>query len=41
MNGCPDSDGDGLSDLEDACPQLAGPASMKGCPDSDGAGIND
>ena len=28
-----DSDGDGISDAEDACPRLAGPASNQGCPE--------
>lgn len=39
----PDSDGDGLSDNEDRCPNQAGPASNNGCPisDSDGDGIPD
>ena len=44
----PDSDGDGVNDDVDACPQLAGPAGMdlrtNGCPpppDSDGDGIAD
>ena len=33
-SGCPiDSDGDGVIDCEDNCPQEAGPASNKGCPD--------
>ncbi len=40
MGGCPDSDGDGFSDLNDPCPNKAG---LNGapCPDSDGDGIND
>ena len=41
MNGCPDTDGDGISDINDACPELAGTAAMNGCPDSDGDGINE
>ena len=33
-SGCPlDSDGDGVIDCEDKCPQEAGPASNDGCPD--------
>lgn len=36
-----DSDGDGLTDELDLCPQVAGPADLKGCPDSDGDGIAD
>ncbi len=32
--GCPlDSDGDGVIDCEDKCPQVQGPASNNGCPD--------
>jgi outer membrane protein OmpA-like peptidoglycan-associated protein len=41
MNGCPDSDGDGLSDIEDACPNRSGSVEMGGCPDTDSDGIND
>ncbi len=37
----PDSDNDGLTDNEDECPHIAGPAHLNGCPDSDGDGIND
>lgn len=36
-----DSDGDGLEDDIDLCPQIAGPANLKGCPDKDGDGIPD
>jgi hypothetical protein len=41
--GCPDSDGDGLYDNEDACPREAGPIENKGCPykDTDGDGVLD
>ncbi|MBU6325975.1 MAG: thrombospondin type 3 repeat-containing protein, partial [Bacteroidetes bacterium] len=40
--GCPmDSDGDGILDADDACPNLPGPAEYKGCPDSDGDGVED
>jgi outer membrane protein OmpA-like peptidoglycan-associated protein len=37
--GCPDSDGDGVLDKMDACPNVAGP--VNGCPDADGDGIAD
>jgi outer membrane protein OmpA-like peptidoglycan-associated protein len=38
-----DSDGDGILDIDDACPQVPGVAKYKGCPipDRDGDGIND
>ena len=36
-----DTDGDGVADKDDACPDVAGLASMKGCPDTDGDGIAD
>ncbi len=36
-----DSDGDGLADDVDLCPQVAGPEELKGCPDRDGDGIPD
>ena len=36
-----DSDGDGLEDEIDLCPQVAGPSSLKGCPDRDDDGIPD
>ncbi len=36
-----DSDGDGLEDDIDLCPQIAGPAELKGCPDKDSDGIPD
>ncbi|MCF8238093.1 MAG: OmpA family protein [Saprospiraceae bacterium] len=36
-----DSDGDGIIDREDACPDLPGSAGLAGCPDSDGDGIAD
>ncbi|MEZ4986989.1 MAG: thrombospondin type 3 repeat-containing protein [Saprospiraceae bacterium] len=36
-----DSDGDGISDSEDACPNQAGSAATKGCPDADSDGIPD
>jgi len=36
-----DSDGDGVSNSRDACPNTPGPIQYKGCPDSDGDGIMD
>ena len=36
-----DSDGDGISDSDDDCPEVAGLAAFNGCPDSDGDGIED
>lgn len=36
-----DSDGDGISDGKDDCPQIAGLEALLGCPDSDGDGIAD
>ena len=36
-----DRDGDGIVDTVDACPDIAGPASLNGCPDRDGDGIAD
>ncbi len=36
-----DSDGDGLSDLEDECPFEVGTVLLKGCPDSDLDGVID
>lgn len=36
-----DSDGDGVIDIEDECPNIFGSLSAKGCPDSDGDGIED
>ena len=41
MGGCPDRDGDGITDKLDACPDAAGPADKQGCPDRDGDGITD
>ena len=43
MNGCPDTDGDGLADNVDKCPQEAGEAANNGCPedDRDGDGVPD
>ncbi len=36
-----DTDGDGVYDKEDACPDVAGLKEFNGCPDSDGDGIKD
>ena len=36
-----DSDRDGITDTEDACPTLAGPLLTHGCPDKDGDGVAD
>lgn len=36
-----DRDGDGVLDVVDRCPDIAGPASLQGCPDRDGDGIAD
>ncbi|MGC4034535.1 MAG: OmpA family protein [Chitinophagaceae bacterium] len=36
-----DRDNDGILDSLDACPDVAGVASLKGCPDKDGDGITD
>lgn len=36
-----DTDKDGVYDDEDACPTVAGLASLQGCPDKDGDGITD
>ncbi len=41
MKGCPDSDGDGVIDNDDACPSEKGTVAFKGCPDSDGDGVMD
>jgi OOP family OmpA-OmpF porin len=37
----PDSDGDGIIDSLDACPQAKGLIQFNGCPDTDGDGIRD
>jgi len=39
--GAKDTDGDGIYDREDACPDVAGLKEFKGCPDTDGDGIED
>ncbi|SEP88261.1 Thrombospondin type 3 repeat-containing protein [Hyunsoonleella jejuensis] len=36
-----DTDGDGIYDKDDACPDVAGLEEFNGCPDSDGDGIED
>ena len=36
-----DTDGDGVLDTEDACPEEAGGKELNGCPDSDGDGVID
>lgn len=36
-----DTDGDGIIDEEDACPQVPGDLSAKGCPDADGDTLED
>ena len=43
MNGCPDSDSDGISDKDDDCPKTLGDPLNNGCPwpDSDDDGIPD
>lgn len=39
--GCPDTDKDGIADLDDACPNIPGKQSAKGCPDADGDSVKD
>ena len=36
-----DTDGDGIYDRDDACPEVAGLEAFNGCPDTDGDGIED
>lgn len=36
-----DTDGDGIYDKDDACPEVAGLKQFNGCPDTDGDGIAD
>ena len=36
-----DTDGDGIYDREDACPEVFGLKQFKGCPDTDGDGVTD
>jgi OmpA-OmpF porin, OOP family len=39
--GAKDTDGDGIYDKDDTCPEVAGLKEFNGCPDSDGDGIED
>ena len=39
--GAKDSDGDGVVDKEDACPDIAGNITARGCPDRDSDGVED
>lgn len=39
--GAKDTDGDGIYDKDDACPEVAGLKQFNGCPDTDGDGIID
>ncbi len=41
LNGEKDSDGDGIPDAKDACPEAKGTTEMMGCPDRDGDGVAD
>lgn len=41
FSGGPDSDGDGIADSKDACPDIAGLKIFNGCPDTDGDGLAD
>ena len=43
MAGCPDTDGDGITDQRDGCPSEAGPRGNRGCPwpDTDGDSVAD
>ena len=36
-----DTDGDGVPDVEDSCPSIAGKAMFRGCPDTDNDGVID
>ena len=36
-----DEDGDGVPDLQDRCPEVAGLPALQGCPDADGDGLLD
>ena len=36
-----DSDGDGIADKDDNCPEIPGVVGLKGCPDSDADGVKD
>ncbi|GIS21799.1 MAG: hypothetical protein CM15mP122_3050 [Bacteroidota bacterium] len=37
--GCPDTDGDGIIDKDDKCPEVKGLEEFNGCLDSDNDGI--
>ncbi|MFT4663556.1 MAG: OOP family OmpA-OmpF porin [Patescibacteria group bacterium] len=37
----PDTDGDGIEDSRDICPEVAGVEAFNGCPDTDGDGLED
>ena len=37
----PDTDGDGIPDSEDVCPEVVGVEAFNGCPDTDGDGLED
>ena len=39
--GCPDTDKDGIADLDDDCPNIPGKQSAQGCPDADGDSVKD
>jgi serine/threonine protein kinase len=41
VDGCTDSDSDGVADTEDDCKDLPGDSAHNGCPDTDGDGIFD
>ena len=43
LNGCPDSDGDGVTDASDKCPTVKGSKDNAGCPwpDTDGDSVLD
>jgi outer membrane protein OmpA-like peptidoglycan-associated protein len=41
FDGCADTDGDGVSDDKDNCPNEAGLVALNGCPDADNDGIAD
>ena len=36
-----DTDGDGIANKKDQCPDLSGPLALNGCPDTDGDGLTD
>jgi outer membrane protein OmpA-like peptidoglycan-associated protein len=41
LNGCPDRDGDGITDADDRCPDTKGTKDLFGCLDSDSDGVID